>query len=279
MTTFSRQPRLAHGDAEMNDMSHLFADGEAYERLMGRWSRVAGEIFLDWLAIPANRRWLDVGCGNGAFTEALIARCAPIEVIGVDPSEGQLAFARTRPGASSARFRIGDAHVLPFAEDSFDVAVMALVVTYLSDPGKAVSEMARVVRPGGWVATYVWDVPGAGAPLHPIYVAMESLGMPSARPPGAPVSRRECMRTLWEDAGLELIESRVIRIPVVYSDFDDFWDSNSVPVGPPGKAIQEMSATARRQLRARLREQLLVGSDGPITYESFANAVKGRVSR
>jgi hypothetical protein len=87
------------------------------------------------------------------------------------------------------------------------------------------------------------------------------------------------MRALWEDAGLELIESRVIRIPVVYSDFDDFWDSNSVPVGPPGKAIREMSAAAREQLRARAREQLLIGSDGRIAYESFANAVKGRVSR
>jgi len=263
----------------MNQMSHLFADGEAYERLMGRWSRVAGEVFLDWLDIPANARWLDVGCGNGAFTEALIARCAPVEVIGVDPSDGQLAFARTRPGARSARFRIGDAHLLPFGEDRFDVAVMALVVTYLSDPGKAVSEMVRVVRPGGWVATYVWDVPGAGTPVHPIYVAMESLGMPSPRPPGASVSRRDTMRALWEDAGLESIESRVISIPVVYSDFDDFWDSNSVPVGPQGKAIHEMSATTREQLRARAREQLPVGSDGRIIYESFANAVKGRVSR
>jgi ubiquinone/menaquinone biosynthesis C-methylase UbiE len=263
----------------MNQMSHIFADGEAYERLMGRWSRVAGEIFLDWLDIPANGRWLDVGCGNGAFTEALIARCAPIEVVGVDPSEGQLAFARTRPGATSARFRTGDAHALPFSDDRFDVAVMALVVTYLSDPGKAVSEMARVVRPGGCVATYVWDVPGAGTPLHPIYVAMESLGMPAPRPPGASASGSDSMRELWESAGLELIESRVIRISVVYSDFDDFWDSNSVPVGPPGKAIREMSAAAREQLRARAREQLLIGSDGRIAYESFANAVKGRVSR
>jgi SAM-dependent methyltransferase len=262
----------------MNEMSRLFADGEAYERLMGRWSRVAGKIFLDWLDTPANVRWLDVGCGNGAFTEALIARCAPVEVIGIDPSEGQLAFARTRPAARSAQFRIGDAEALPFGDDRFDVAVMALVVTYLSDPGRAIAEMARVVRPGGWVATYVWDIPGAGTPVHPIYVAMESLGMPAPRPPGAAVSRRDAMRTLWEDAGLESIESRVIRIPVVYSDFDDFWDSNSVPVAPSGKAIHDMSPAARERVRARVREQLAVGSDGRIAYESFANAVKGRVS-
>jgi SAM-dependent methyltransferase len=188
-------------------------------------------------------------------------------------------FARTRPGAKSAQFRIGDAQALPFGDDRFDVAVMALVITFLSDPGKAVSEMARVVRPGGWVGTYMWDVPGGGTPVHPIYVAMESLGMPSPRPPGAAVSRRDTLQVLWKDAGLESIETQVIRIPVMYSDFDDFWDSNTVPVGPQGKAIQEMSPTVRAQLRARLREQLPVGPDGRIAYTSFANAVKGRVSR
>jgi ubiquinone/menaquinone biosynthesis C-methylase UbiE len=263
----------------MSQTAAFFADGEAYERLMGRWSRLAGEIFLDLLEIPAKLRWLDVGCGNGAFTEALIARCAPSEVVAVDPSEGQLAFARTRPGAKLAQFQIGDAQALPFGDDRFDVAVMALVITFLTDPGKAVAEMARVVRPGGWVGTYMWDVPGGGTPVHPIYVAMESLGMPSPRPPGAEVSRRDAMRALWEAAALESIETRVIRIRVTYADFDDFWNSNSVPVGPQGKAISEMSPGAREQLRAKVREQLTVGSDGRIGYESFANAVKGRVRR
>ena len=261
----------------MSQTAAFFADGEAYERLMGRWSRLAGEIFLDLLEIPAKLRWLDVGCGNGAFTEALIARCAPSEVVAVDPSEGQLAFARTRPGAKLAQFQIGDAQALPFGDDRFDVAVMALVITFLSDPGKAVAEMARVVRPGGWVGTYMWDVPGGGTPVHPIYVAMESLGMPSPRPPGAEVSRRDAMRALWEAAALESIETRVIRIRVTYADFDDFWNSNSVPVGPQGKAISEMSPSAREQLRAKVREQLTVAPDGRIAYESFANAVRGRV--
>ena len=260
----------------MSQTSHLFADGEAYERLMGRWSRLAGEIFLDWLDTPANLRWLDVGCGNGVFTEALIARCAPSEVVAVDPSEGQIDFARTRPGAKAADFRIGDAQALPFGDDSFDVAAMALVITFLSDPAKAVAEMARVVRPGGWVATYMWDVPGGGTPVHPIYVAMESLGMPSPRPPGAEVSGRDAMHALWEDAGLQSIETCVIRIPIVYADCDDFWSSNSVPVGPQGKAIQNMTPDVREQLRACVREQLPAAADGRIAYESFANAVKGR---
>jgi len=261
----------------MSQTANLFADGAAYERLMGRWSRLAGDVFLDWFDIPANLRWIDVGCGNGVFTEAVIARCAPAEVIAIDPSEGQLAYARTRPGAKVAQFRVGDAQALPCADDRFDVAAMALVITFLSDPGKAVAEMARVVRPGGWVGTYMWDVPGGGTPVHPIYVAMESLGMPSPRPPGAEVSRRDAMQALWQDAGLEAIETRVIRVPVVYAGFDDFWNSNSVPVGPQGKAIEAMSPATREQLRARVRDQLPIGSDGRVRYESFANAVKGRV--
>lgn len=275
---FDAAGHLPHWVIAMSQTSHLFADGEAYERLMGRWSRLAGEIFLDWLAVPANLRWLDVGCGNGAFTEELIARCAPGEVVAVDPSEGQLAFAQTRPGAKAAEFKIGDAQALPFSDDRFDVAAMALVITFLSDPAKAVAEMVRVVRPGGWVSTYMWDVPSGGTPVHPIYRAMESLGMPSPRPPGAEVSRRDAMQALWENAGLTSIETSVIRIPIVYADFDDFWNSNSAPVGPQGKAIEKMAPDTREQLRARVREQLPAAADGRIAYESFANAVKGRVS-
>jgi len=99
----------------MNDVPQLFSDGKAYERLMGRWSQVAGGMFLDWLALPKGLRCLDVGCGNGAFTEVLIAHGAPAAVTGIDTAEGQLAFARTRPGAKLAQFQTGNAQDLPFA--------------------------------------------------------------------------------------------------------------------------------------------------------------------
>ena len=88
----------------MGQAEKLFTDGEAYERLMGRWSRLVGEAFLDWLDIPKGLRWLDVGCGNGAFTEELIARCAPATVIAIDPSDDQLAYARTRRGVKRQNF-------------------------------------------------------------------------------------------------------------------------------------------------------------------------------
>ena len=90
-----------------------FDDGAAYERMMGTWSRFAGEIFLDWVAPRPGLGWIDVGCGNGAFMELLVERCAPIEVQGIDPSDAQLAFARARPTARVAKFQQGDAMALP----------------------------------------------------------------------------------------------------------------------------------------------------------------------
>jgi 2-polyprenyl-3-methyl-5-hydroxy-6-metoxy-1,4-benzoquinol methylase len=89
----------------VSENEKLFTDGEAYERRMGRWSRMVGEAFLEWLAIPKGLRWLDVGCGNHAFTEVLIARCGPAAVSAIDPSEGMLNYARMRPGAKLAEFR------------------------------------------------------------------------------------------------------------------------------------------------------------------------------
>ena len=95
----------------MTEQKIRFDDGAGYERMMGTWSRLAGEIFLDWLAPLSGLRWIDVGCGSGAFTELLVERCAPVEVQGIDPSEGQLAFARTRPAARLAKFQPGRRHV------------------------------------------------------------------------------------------------------------------------------------------------------------------------
>jgi ubiquinone/menaquinone biosynthesis C-methylase UbiE len=255
----------------------LFNDGKAYERLMGRWSRLAGAAFLDWLDVPKAMRWLDAGCGNGAFTEEIIARCAPAKVAAIDPSEEQLAYARNRPGTKTAEFRAGDAQNLPFSDDSFDVGIMALVISFLPEPDKAAAELTRVVRPGGWAATYMWDFPGGGSPVYPLSQAIKSLGWDAALPPNPQISRREAMRDLWEAAGLKSVETEVIRIPVVFFDFDDFWNSNTVPIGPQGKFIDRMSMDEKQRLRTRLHDHLPADADGRIVYQSFANAVKGRV--
>lgn len=261
----------------MSDASISFTDGKAYERMMGRWSRVVGDRFLGWLDVGKELRWLDVGCGNGAFTEEIIAQCAPASVMGIDPSEAQISYARGRSGTAMAQFRVGDAQDLPYADDSVDVATMALVIAFVPDPAKAVAEMARVVRPGGWVASYMWDLPGEGLPLRPVFTALKSMGLTVPSPPSHAISQMDALQDLWSTAGFVDVATRVIRITVEFASLDDFWDSNVVPIGPQGKIIADMSPSAKAELRDRLRAQLPIGKDGRIVYEAFSNAVMGRV--
>ncbi len=260
----------------MTEAGKLFTDGEAYERQMGRWSRLIGQSFLDWLALPNGLRCIDVGCGNGAFTEVLIARCRPASVIGFDPSAGQLAFAKQRPGVQSAEFRVADAQTLPLADDSVDAALMALVISFVPDPAKAVAEMVRVVQPGGWVATYMWDIANGGLPFAPLYRAGKSLGMTIPAVANVAVSRSETLQALWQEAGFAAIETQAFRTKIRYPDFDDFWTSCTTG-GPAGEWVKSMAPETCEQLRARVREQLPISADGSISYEVSANAVKGRV--
>jgi SAM-dependent methyltransferase len=262
----------------MSDDAKFFTDGAGYERLMGRWSRHVGDIFLDWLAVPTGMHWLDVGCGNGAFTETIIAHCSPAEVHGVDPSEAQIAYARSRDNGERAQFHIGDALSLPFDNDRFDVAAMALVISFVPDAARAVSEMVRVVRSGGLVANYMWDIPAGGLPLTPVRKAFQALGLATPpAPPGAEVSRLEGMQKLWWDVGLDAVEGRRIDFEVTFADFDDFWQSNTGPGSPIAPLLRTVSATDVERVRDRLRESLPQDVTGRIRYGAPANAVKGVV--
>jgi ubiquinone/menaquinone biosynthesis C-methylase UbiE len=261
----------------MTEPQIRFDDGAAYERMMGAWSRLAGEVFLDWLAARPGWRWVDIGCGNGAVTELVVDRCAPQAVHGIDPSEGQLAFARTRPAARRAEFRQGNALALPFADDGFDAAIMALVIFFLPDPAKGVAEMARVTRPGGTVAAYAWDMFGGGFPLAPIQEELRALGVTPLFPPSAAASRLEALRELWHKAGLDALETRAITVQRSFADFDDFWTTSLLgsSVAPTLAAMAEGEVA---RLKERVRARLEADEAGRITYAARANAIKGRVA-
>ena len=134
-----------------------FTDGDAYERFMTPWSRSAGDVFLDWLALPAGLAWVDVGCGNGAFTDLVLHKAAPGRVSAIDPSEAQIKSARAKLQGKPVELQVGDAMALPYADACFDVAVMALVLFFVPDAPKGAAELARVTRPGGTVASYTCD--------------------------------------------------------------------------------------------------------------------------
>jgi ubiquinone/menaquinone biosynthesis C-methylase UbiE len=252
-----------------------FDDGAVYERMMGKWSGLVGRTFIDWLSPPPNLRWVDIGCGNGAFTQLLVEHCAPMTVEGVDPSEGQLAFARERLATPVAKFRQGDAMALPLADGTFDAAVMALVVFFIPDPARGAAEMARVVRSGGLAAAYVWDVVNGGGPSEAIIIQMEEMGFPPPRAPKAEASTPEGLHALWTLAGFVDLEARVLRTRRTFDDFEDYW---STTIAAPNLAslLTTMATADVTKLKSRVREQVLIEASGRVSIEARANAIVGR---
>lgn len=260
----------------MNDTPIRFDDGAAYEEMMGVWSRLAGKAFLDWLQPRPGLRWIDVGCGNGAFTELLVERCAPRSVVGVDPSEGQLRFARERHTAGVARFEQGDAMHLPGGADAFEAGVMALVIFFVPDPAAGLAELTRVVAPGGEVSAYVWDVlePG-GFPLAPLQNELRALGVPPILPPSAEASRAAALRDLWTGAGLLDVRTTEITVTRTFASFDAFWRTVEIALGM-SPASRGLPAEMLAGVRERLRAKLPTDAEGRVAYPSRANAVAGR---
>jgi SAM-dependent methyltransferase len=189
-----------------------------------------------------------------------------------------LAFARTRPASRIAKFTQGDAMALPFADKSFDVAVMALVIFFVPNPAKGIAEMVRAVRAGGSVAAYAWDMYGGGFPWDSVQSELLALGQKIVYPPSADASRIDTMRQLWANAGMADVETRQITVQRTFQDFDEFASIglNTPSIGP---IVRAMPPSEVDKLKARLRDRLPGDADGRITYSARANAVKGRVRK
>jgi len=258
----------------MTDATIRFDDGASYELMMGRWSVLVGERFIDWIGVPNRMRWLDIGCGNGAFTELVVERCTPANVQAFDPSVEQLAYARNRLQADApVTWTEADAMRLPVADAGSDIAVMALVLFFVPEPAVAVAEMCRAVRTGGVVAAYHWDILGGGFPLADIGAEMLGLGVPPRLPPAVAASTIEASTALWEEAGLRQVRTCQITVERRFDSFNDYWNSaaSSNSLRP---MYEVMQADRRELLKANVRLRLRAG-DGPLTVSARANAVCG----
>jgi len=260
------------------EAAFTFDDSAAYERFMGRWSRAVAPVFLDWLGARRGASWLDVGCGTGILAETLLQLCAPASVDAVDPAPGQVAAA-ARGAAGRATFQVADARKLPFGAASFDVVASALVLNFIPDRPPALAEMRRVARPGGLVAAYVWDFAEELSPSGPLRRAMRRFGAEVPGIPGTEDSRLPALRSLFEAAGLEQVESRTIDVCLAYADFQDFWRAQTPGYAPTTRAIDALKDAERARLMRAVQSALPSGPNGSIEYCARANAVKARVPR
>jgi len=256
----------------------VWAVGNAYEPYIGRWSRLVAREFLEWLGAPANARWLDVGCGTGALTATILDTAAPAQIYSIDRSVAYAAFTRRSVSEARVMFAAADARWLPLASASVDVIVSGLVLNFIPDPEVAAAEMARVVRPGGTLALYVWDYAGEMQLIRHFWNAAAALdanaiGLDEAR--RFPVCHPPALENLLRAVGLQRVQSRAIDVPTHFRDFSDYWQPFLGGQGPaPGYAMS-LDEEHRAQLRDRLRAQLPTAPDGSIQLIARAWAVRG----
>jgi SAM-dependent methyltransferase len=254
-----------------------WADGAAYEAYIGRWSRLVAREFLDWLAVPSGSRWLDVGCGTGMLTRAILEQAAPREVVGIDPSGGFLAYARAH--VPEALFEQASAQALPFEAGWFNAVVSGLALNFVPDARAAVAEMVRVTASGGSVALYVWDYAegmqlmryffDAAAVVDPASVALdEGRRFPLCRP--------EPLRELFSQAGLRHVSVRPVDIPMPFADFDELWRPFLGGQGAAPSYVARLDDATREAIRARFAEILPRQLDGSIHLTARAWAIRGQ---
>jgi ubiquinone/menaquinone biosynthesis C-methylase UbiE len=260
----------------MVEVRQVFDDSAGYERFMGCWSRAVGELFLDWIAVPPQLEWLDVGCGTGIFTELVATGWQPSRVTGVDPAQAQIDLAAAKVRDARVAFRTADAQALPFADASFDAVTAALVVNFVPDRTKALSEMRRVVRPSGVVAGYVWDFAANASPSGPLRAGMRRAGIEAPEVPGTQDSTEARLRSLLAEAGFRDIAMRSMTVKSSYSDFEDFWEAQTPGYNPISKVIAGLESSTREQLRQAVRAEVGAVDKHPVEYAARANAFMAR---
>ncbi|MEU8437939.1 class I SAM-dependent methyltransferase [Streptomyces sp. NPDC029216] len=257
----------------------MWAAGESYEPYVGRWSRPVAARFVRWLDAAPGGSWRDVGCGTGAVTRAVLDAAEPATVTGIDPSEGYLAYARAHIGDRRARFVRADAARLPFADSSASAAVSGLVLNFVPDVRRAVAEMVRVVRPGGLVGVYLWDYGEGGMEAIRAFwdaaTALDGRARALDEAVRFPLCTRAALAGLLAGAGLVDVETRAIRVPTPFADFDDYWTPFLGGQGPAPSYVAALPEERRDELRERLRAALPRAADGSIPLHARAWAAKG----
>jgi SAM-dependent methyltransferase len=244
----------------------------AYDRFMGRYSRLLAPQLADMAGLTAGRRALDVGCGPGALTGELVSRLGPEAVSAVDPSQPFVEAVRERyPGVDTQR---GSAERLPFPDGRFDAALAQLVVHFMTDPVSGLGEMRRVTRQEGVVAACVWDHAGHRGPLSPFWEAARRLDPAVEDESHLPGVREGHLGELFLAAGLRQVELTSLTVTVEHPTFDDWWEPFTLGVGPAGSYTASLDPERQVELRELARANL---PKPPFVVSALAWAARGTV--
>jgi SAM-dependent methyltransferase len=254
--------------------TNMFGDAEAYERFMGRWSRLVAPLFVEFAGIDDLGRTLDVGSGTGALAFTILERKPHCSVVGIDPSKEYVAYALSRNSfGARAAFEVGDAQRLRFADRSFENSVSLLVFNFIPDPLKALREVQRVTKVGGRVAAAVWDY-GDGMRMLRAYwdaVARIDPKSESRDERHMPLCRSGELSRLWMQCGLKHVEERALGIVMRFENFQDFWDAFLLKQGPAGAYAAGLDRDHLQALRNEVKRTL------GISMENLAFDLPARV--
>lgn len=254
----------------------------AYEHFMGRWSRQLSARFIEFVGVSDGDAILDVGCGTGSLTGVLLESAGVKSIVGIDLAEVYLEAARRAINDPRVTFKVGDATSLPFNDKSFDRAFSMLVLQFVPDTKKALSEMRRVVRPGGSVAATVWDASGGMPAQRLFWDAAANLGIADDKVLRdfyfRPMTQPNELREAWREAGLRNVEQSSLTIRFEYENFSDYWLPIAAGEAGLGKFAVSLPAEQRSTLEAAVRRVYLGGGpDGPRSFATTAWVCKGVV--
>jgi ubiquinone/menaquinone biosynthesis C-methylase UbiE len=255
----------------------------AYDAYMGRWSKRLASGFLDFAALVEGAAVLDVGCGTGSLAFEIAARRMVASIDALDYESEFVEAVKARKGAASINVRQGDAMALPYESAQFDMALSLLVLHFVPDAARAISEMVRVVRPGGVVAAAVWDSYGGMPSLRMFWDTVAAIHPPAEpRRRGLlirPMTQPNELQIAFQHAGLSHVAATLLTIRMDFDSFEDFWIPAVFGQGTHREFLAGLREPTQRRIESGVRAAYLAGlPDGPRSFASSAWAVRGMVT-